>query len=151
VLLQRFVTAQAVAFRKILKKYRRWTGSSTVGCRFNSTSLSHRTNFTRQTYSLLYAEYNGLLSALETASLEEASPVLPRSCEWSFVDEGVPVKISEQNRYWNEYDDGSDAGDVGRIGTDESDPLLASHAEQYATTRSSSSLTCDMKPLTPVC
>lgn len=115
--LQRFVGAQAIALQKILKKYKRWTGSSTLGSRFRSAFLSRPTNFTRQNYSLLYTEYTSMLSRLETTFRADpnntvtphaGSPTLsPYPSERPSVSENKSVQASQQTRYWNEYDDGS--------------------------------------------
>ncbi|KAJ6436152.1 ATP-dependent DNA helicase pfh1 [Purpureocillium lavendulum] len=43
--LSRFANAQIVAFRKILKKYRKWTGSTTLTSRFNDIVLGSPKSF----------------------------------------------------------------------------------------------------------
>lgn len=119
--LRRFVNAQIVAFRKILKKYRKWTGSSTLGSRFRDCVLSHPKSFTRCDFAPLQSQYEDLKSTLQAATPTDASgrvsPVEeanPRNRQPSptatIVNESQPTMIT----YWNEYDCGSEAGDLDR-------------------------------------
>ncbi|KAK4191122.1 SPX domain-containing protein [Podospora australis] len=118
--LQRFVNAQIVAFRKILKKYRKWTGSSTLGLRFRDCILSHPKSFTRRDFSQLQSQYDDLKSTLEATTPTDASGLASpagdssRSRQQSptatIVDESQPTTIT----YWNEYDCGSETGDYDR-------------------------------------
>lgn len=139
--LQRFVNAQVVAFRKILKKYRKWTGSSALGSRFRDTVLSHPKSFTKHDFSPLESQYADLAGTLQTAlpatpgsppsPASPASPLTPRG------DASPPSRRSRQSNaqlspsdtivaseprpqvvagggYWNEYEHGSEAGDLDR-------------------------------------
>ncbi|KAK3316704.1 SPX domain-containing protein [Apodospora peruviana] len=124
--LQRFVSAQIVAFRKILKKYKKWTGSSTLGARFNDAILSHPKSFTRRNMSGLQAHYDDLLEALRAASSADHSgaasprtepPAAPRIStppqnQLSPSETIVAAQQSPPRGYWNEYDNGSEAGDI---------------------------------------
>jgi hypothetical protein len=127
--LQRFVNAQVVAFRKILKKYRKWTGSSTLGSRFKDNVLSHPKSFTRRDFSQLQSLYDDLLQTLQAATpaatpaewsgdgSNAAEPVhSPRPSEQISPSETLVVPESQQfaGGYWNEYDCGSEAGDFNR-------------------------------------
>ncbi|KAK0644504.1 hypothetical protein B0T16DRAFT_356412 [Cercophora newfieldiana] len=123
--LQRFVGAQVVAFRKILKKYRKWTGSSTLGSRFRESVLSHPKSFTRRDFSQLQAEHDNLLATLRTAlppsdsggtcspdSISSAPSI--HASEVVSPSETIAVSEPPQQQhvgYWNEYDHGSEAGD----------------------------------------
>ncbi|KAJ9156183.1 Xenotropic and polytropic retrovirus receptor 1 [Pleurostoma richardsiae] len=135
--LQRFVNAQVVAFRKILKKYKKWTGSTTLGARFKENVLSHPKSFTKRDFDPLQQAYEELLAAVRavtpvasepvTPSVDDEEVATPRS---SSRREGAGGRLSprqvvfrpgppdtrsfytEQVRYWNEYDYGSEAGDV---------------------------------------
>lgn len=121
--LQRFVNAQIVAFRKILKKYRKWTGSSTLGSRFRDNVLSHSKSFTRRDFAPLQSQHNDLLETLHAAlpdtdgraspsaeSRHSRAPSAQLSPSETLVPEPQPVRVG----YWNEYDCGSEAGDLDR-------------------------------------
>jgi hypothetical protein len=122
--LQRFVGAQVVAFRKILKKYRKWTGSLTLGSRFRDTVLSHPKSFTRRDFSHLQAQHDNLLAALRAAlpATDSSGSLTPASISTApCVHASEVVSPSEtiaapeppqQEGYWNEYDHGSEAGDA---------------------------------------
>ncbi|KAK4126705.1 SPX-domain-containing protein [Parathielavia appendiculata] len=128
--LERFVNAQVVAFRKILKKYRKWTGSSTLGARFKEAILSHPKSFTRLDFSQLRSQYDDLCQTLHAAL-----PVdLPNSTDWSAREPRSSRQASAQLSpsetivatesrptvgYWNEYECGSEAGDFDRNANDE--------------------------------
>lgn len=120
--LQRFVGAQVVAFRKILKKYRKWTGSSTLGSRFRGAVLSHPKSFTKRDFSQLQTQCDNLLAVLRAALPAEsrgtASPADSISTIPSLRDAPLPSDTvaqpatQQQLGYWNEYDHGSEAGDA---------------------------------------
>ncbi|KAK4195928.1 hypothetical protein QBC40DRAFT_235488 [Triangularia verruculosa] len=120
-LLRRFVDAQIVAFRKILKKYRKWTGSSRLGTRFREKVLSHPKSFTRCDFSNLQVRYDDLLVTLRAASPTDMSAIVspippesPREMRQSSPSEATVVNETQTSAavvYWNEYDCGSEAGD----------------------------------------
>ncbi|RYC53771.1 hypothetical protein CHU98_g12437, partial [Xylaria longipes] len=58
--LGRFVDAQVTAFRKILKKYKKWTGSTTLGSRFRDNVLDHPKSFTHYNFAPLRLQYREL-------------------------------------------------------------------------------------------
>ncbi|KAL8859553.1 MAG: hypothetical protein Q9178_003952 [Gyalolechia marmorata] len=62
--LARFVGAQKLAFVKILKKYRRWTGSSTLESRFRPKVLDQPTAFSKTDFVPLLAQYTEVLAAV---------------------------------------------------------------------------------------
>jgi heme/copper-type cytochrome/quinol oxidase subunit 4 len=121
------VNAQVVAFRKILKKYRKWTGSAALGSRFRDAVLSHPKSFTKRDFSYLQSQCDSLLATLRAATPKDASgattPRSPREQhpEVSFTDSSHQQRDSQMQLpepavpthqgYWNEYDDGSEAGD----------------------------------------
>ncbi|GAB1316254.1 hypothetical protein MFIFM68171_06464 [Madurella fahalii] len=121
--LQRFVSAQVIAFRKILKKYRKWTGSSTLGSRFRDSILSHPKSFTRRDFSQLQSRHDDLLQTLQaaipahlgsnTSAAVESRRSRPSSAQVS-PSETIVAPESQQSvaGYWNEYDHGSEAGDT---------------------------------------
>ncbi|KAL1887365.1 hypothetical protein Sste5346_010275 [Sporothrix stenoceras] len=162
--LSRFVNAQVVAFRKILKKYKKWTGSGALTFRFRDNVLSDPKSFTRRDFSQLEGHCDDLLNILRASTPLSSSPQTPRE-ELSVPDfpdshsrrasnsgqvcssssstvqalsssagsnnppAPQPRPASEgrrltllasapvQTHYWNEYDDGSEAGDVGNAGS----------------------------------
>ncbi|KAK1750840.1 xenotropic and polytropic retrovirus receptor 1 [Echria macrotheca] len=118
--LQRFVGAQVVAFRKILKKYRKWTGSSTLGSRFRDTVLSHPKSFTKRDFAPLATEQENLLAMLrENVSIDygasspfttSSAPSIRRNEQVS-PSETLVGPTPQTTAYWNEYDNGSEAGE----------------------------------------
>ncbi|KAI9709168.1 MAG: hypothetical protein M1812_007753 [Candelaria pacifica] len=62
--LSRFVGAQRLAFQKLLKKYKRWTGSPTLGRRFSKEVLDCPTSFSRRDFEPLLAQWVNVLTAV---------------------------------------------------------------------------------------
>lgn len=155
--LSRFVNAQVVAFRKILKKYRKWTGSASLSSRFRENILSDPKSFTRRDFSHLESQCDDLLATVRAATPVAHSPatlsppetpssrrgssnghphihssssstlqalsssagsVIPPSRTPSVTPRRTTVLATApvQTHYWNEYDDGSEAGDAGGAG-----------------------------------
>ncbi|KAM3429021.1 hypothetical protein MY4824_008503 [Beauveria thailandica] len=124
--LERFCQAQVTAFRKILKKYKKWTGSTALQARFNDQVLGSLKSFTRRDFAPLRQRHSDILAALRRAAPAVSEPSSPSSVELppspasssarrvSRVNfEPLPPAASSasaQHKYWNEYDDGSDAG-----------------------------------------
>lgn len=123
----RFAHAQIVAFRKIVKKYKKWTGSTTLGSRFNEDVLSNPKSFTRRDFSVLQRRYDEIMQTLRGALPAWSEPSSPSSDEQrpgssTTVQEFEPLpppgahdspgaaQPTSQVKYWNEYDDGSEAG-----------------------------------------
>ncbi|PHH53349.1 hypothetical protein CFIMG_002081RA, partial [Ceratocystis fimbriata CBS 114723] len=123
--LDRFIHAQVVAFRKILKKYQKWTGSCSLSARFRENILHDPKSFTRRDLTHLQSQYDVLLAELrETLPEDDIHPGSPESLS---VDSqsisavrSLPSPVTPQQHfaspqqpvhYWNEYDDGSEAGD----------------------------------------
>ncbi|TVY88260.1 Uncharacterized protein LAWI1_G006324, partial [Lachnellula willkommii] len=107
--LQRFINAQRTAFYKILKKYRKWTGSRSLGVRFNSEVLDDAKSFTKTDLEPLTSQYNNLLAILRASTPDTSGPATPRT-----ISRSSSTQIQTQpppQTYWNEYDDGSEAGD----------------------------------------
>lgn len=122
--LRRFVNAQVVAFRKILKKYKKWTGSPSVGTRFKENVLYDPKSFTNRDFHPLQAHYEELLSELRAAATpaSSAGPATPvdspstparrrSSAGQALPAEPLVVVPEHCEGYWNEYEHGSDAGD----------------------------------------
>ncbi|KAK1724677.1 hypothetical protein CaCOL14_005477 [Colletotrichum acutatum] len=126
--LARFINAQITAFRKITKKYKKWTGSSTLGARFRESVLANPKSFTRRDLNNLQTRYEELLNTLRTSTPQLSEPSSPSSDEQTPTRRGStaesfftplppaervprrPIQQQQQQHYWNEYDDGSENG-----------------------------------------
>lgn len=111
-----------MAFRKILKKYKKWTGSSTLHTRINQDVLGNPRSFTRRHFDTLQATHDELLSELRAAEPPLSEPSSPDSIT---VGSQNTIRVTHlerapfhelpqpavQQAYWNEYDNGSDAGE----------------------------------------
>lgn len=120
--LERFSKAQVTAFRKILKKYKKWTGSTSLHARFNEQVLGSLKSFTRRDFAPLRQRHSDILAGLRHAAPTVSEPSSPSSVELPpspastarrVTFNPLPPAATEppQHKYWNEYDDGSDAGD----------------------------------------
>ncbi|KAI0134387.1 hypothetical protein BJ170DRAFT_679280 [Xylariales sp. AK1849] len=127
--LHRFVRAQVEALRKILKKYKKWTGSTTLTSRFNDNVIGNYKSFTKRDFYPLRQQYQDVLTTLRTSSPGIASPILRPESSNATIDrhlrdsqqssrqpslrtpEPIQPKIQPEIRGWNEYDNGSEAGD----------------------------------------
>ncbi|KAM0557150.1 hypothetical protein ACHAPJ_005413 [Fusarium lateritium] len=138
--LERFVKAQTVAFRKITKKYKKWTGSTTLATRLYENILSDPKSFTRRDFSPLQQRYDDITCTLNAAAPALSEPSSPESPAQFYRRQSLagsvnstnrdvnhpanrshlnfeflpPPQMDEPTKYWNEYDDGSEcAGDDG--------------------------------------
>ncbi|KAL2198205.1 hypothetical protein P885DRAFT_34664 [Corynascus similis CBS 632.67] len=124
--LRRFVNAQVIAFRKIIKKYRKWTGSVALGTRFREDILSHHKSFTKRDFTQLQSQYDDLLQTLRAAlpaggiALPDPEPEAQSSRsparQLSPNEAVATAKPQPPTGYWNEYECGSEAGDFDRNG-----------------------------------
>ena len=64
--LSRFIGVQQTAFRKLLKKYRKWTGSSELIDKFNEQQLRSDHSFASIELEPLVAQYELLLNGVRT-------------------------------------------------------------------------------------
>ena len=62
--LSRFVGAQRLAFHKLLKKYKKWTGSSELGNRFRKEVLDRRTSFSKTDFEPLLSQWTEVLASV---------------------------------------------------------------------------------------
>ncbi|KAI9701534.1 MAG: hypothetical protein M1836_001590 [Candelina mexicana] len=62
--LSRFVGAQRLGFQKLLKKYKRWTGSPTLGRRFTKEVLDRPNSFSKQDFEPLLTQWVNVLTAV---------------------------------------------------------------------------------------
>ncbi|KAI5926899.1 hypothetical protein F4810DRAFT_416292 [Camillea tinctor] len=138
--LVRFVNAQIIAFRKILKKYKKWTGSTTLSSRFKEDILGSPKSFTKRDFHPLQLQYQDLVATLDAASpLGTSTPDSihpehhrdgsstppsqpengsrrPSSTPTAVADPPMVAETTPHITYWNEYDNGSEAGDYGYDG-----------------------------------
>lgn len=108
----------------------KWTGSTTLSSRFNDNILSNYKSFTRRDFHPLQFQYRGVQVTLQAASpgfdptvqrrpssetLVERSPVGSHGSITQPARRPSLVFVEPQPhpevRGWNEYDDGSEAGD----------------------------------------
>ena len=87
--LSRFVGAQRLAFQKLLKKYKKWTGSSSLGARFQQEVLNRPQGFAQKDFSPLLSHWTDVLAAVRapfdagfswkgpSTVIEGVSPTLP--------------------------------------------------------------------------
>ena len=76
--MSRFVSAQSLAFQKLLKKYRKWTGSSELGKRFHQGVLDRPTSFSNKDFLPLLAKWTEVLASVR-APFENGPIGLPDS------------------------------------------------------------------------
>lgn len=80
--LSRFVGAQRLAFQKLLKKYRKWTGSSELGDRFHREVLDRRTSFSKTDFEPLLVRWTEVLASVRAHFIDgiswQADPTGPR-------------------------------------------------------------------------
>ncbi|TKA78414.1 hypothetical protein B0A49_01378 [Cryomyces minteri] len=62
--LSRFLGAQRIAFRKLLKKYKKWTGSETLESRFKEQIEDQPGNFLKADLGLLFDQWTEVLQAV---------------------------------------------------------------------------------------
>ncbi|KAL2073753.1 hypothetical protein VTL71DRAFT_11079 [Oculimacula yallundae] len=109
--LQRFVSAQRMAFHKILKKYKKWTGSRALGERFNDEVLGNPKSFVRRDFSTLMSQYQDLSVNLRSSTPADSGPPSSSSSRRPSRQPSTPPTRYIQQSYWNEYDDGSEGGE----------------------------------------
>ncbi|KAL9131772.1 MAG: hypothetical protein Q9217_000377 [Psora testacea] len=92
--LSRFAKANALAFYKLLKKYRKWTGSRALEERFRRNVLDHPSSFSKRSFESLFAQYANSLDALRTtyalASDRQPAGTTQRLPSGSLPNDGVP-------------------------------------------------------------
>lgn len=101
----------------------RWTGSATLTSRFNENILSNPKSFTKRTFEHLRIRYDEILSDLQATTPDTTEPSSPDSDE--HLAAGLPERPRRRQvdyelpraapmnapvKYWNEYDNGSEAG-----------------------------------------
>ncbi|KAI3326152.1 hypothetical protein HD806DRAFT_437998 [Xylariaceae sp. AK1471] len=120
--LGRFVDAQVTAFRKILKKYKKWTGSTTLSSRFKENVLASPKSFTNYNFAPLQLQHQELRATLEAASPFDTNMPEPRPTESRNNSSRRSRRSSHSTTvtttmtptaysYWNEYEHSSEVGE----------------------------------------
>lgn len=110
--------------------WQKWTGSTSLNARFNEEVLSSFKSFTKRDFAPLRQRHSEILTNLRDAAPAISEPSSPSSVEMppspaSTADRvtrvnfdplppasmAAPEVQQPQPKYWNEYDDGSEAGD----------------------------------------
>ncbi|KFY24431.1 hypothetical protein V493_05240 [Pseudogymnoascus sp. VKM F-4281 (FW-2241)] len=113
--LDRFIQAQRIGFQKILKKYRKWTGSRTLP-RLTDPFLSPSTSFTHLSLLPLLTDFTNLSTRIAEFSPPPSSSSTPltlsRRSSQPLPHTPAPArnKAVQTAAYWNEYDYPSDGG-----------------------------------------
>lgn len=76
--LARFTGIQRTAFRKLLKKYKKWTGSTELENRFREEVLDDPKSFTKLDLGPLLDEYSDTLQSIRTLYETKVQQVVPR-------------------------------------------------------------------------
>lgn len=99
--LSRFVGAQRLAFQKLLKKYKRWTGSAELGNRFQKEVLGRPTGFSRQDFEPLLTQWTEVLAAVRapfSAGVHwEADSVQRKASEVQPLERPKTLKLRTDN------------------------------------------------------
>ncbi|PVH80626.1 SPX-domain-containing protein [Cadophora sp. DSE1049] len=110
--LQRFVSAQRVAFHKIIKKYKKWTGSRALGERFNDEVLSNPKSLVRRDFGPLLSQYQDLSINLQSSTPAGSEPPSLTSSRRPSRRPSTQIAVQQLPQHnWNEYDDGSEGGE----------------------------------------
>ena len=103
--LSRFVGAQRLAFHKLLKKYRKWTGSADLGKRFRETVLNRPTSFSKRDFEGLLTQWTEVLASVR-APFEEASQAnfgageaRKGKLDWQVNDRSIPVAPQDRSSH----------------------------------------------------
>ncbi|GAB7342108.1 hypothetical protein MBLNU457_g0381t1 [Dothideomycetes sp. NU457] len=91
--LSRFIGVQQTAFRKLLKKYKKWTGNQELGDRFNKEIMQDEDNFTKTDLHPFVAQYEELLDSVRKLYNDHVSTSAkrPKTLDRSLSDQYQPV------------------------------------------------------------
>ena len=91
----------------------KWTGSKSLGERFNDEVLSNPKSFTRRDFGPLLSQYQDLLINLRTSTPNLTGSATPSESRRGSHRPSTQMQTQQEapQAYWNEYDDGSEAGD----------------------------------------
>ena len=96
--LSRFVGAQSLAFQKLLKKYKKWTGSASLTQRFKEEVLDRPTSFSKQDFQPLLTQWTEVLACVR-APFEHESNMhhdIPQATHKAPGSNGSAQKTSHQ-------------------------------------------------------
>ncbi|THY31833.1 hypothetical protein D6D01_02766 [Aureobasidium pullulans] len=149
--LSRFSKAQQTAFRKLLKKHKKWTGSTELETEFNRHVLGDPSSFTNIDMEPLYSEYEETLSVLRTLYHERISGTPQKTPENNASQTGLAhLESIISSKSPVEFDSYMSTLPLGRDGKNvvywvhpdnivELQILLLQHARSFATGRTSAS------------
>ncbi|THZ94315.1 hypothetical protein D6C88_02368, partial [Aureobasidium pullulans] len=149
--LSRFSKAQQTAFRKLLKKHKKWTGSTELETEFNRHVLGDPSSFTNIDMEPLYSEYEETLSVLRTLYHERISGTPQKIPENTASQTGLAhLESIISSKSPVEFDSYMSTLPLGRDGKNvvywvhpdnivELQILLLQHARSFATGRTSAS------------
>jgi hypothetical protein len=130
--LERFAEAQSTAFVKIVKKFKKWTKSTALGPRFLDGVLGSPASFNQLSFRGLTAQHHNLIAQLrswnttsaasslsaspyhssrQSSSRQSSSPRRSTSSPQPTSSLQQSTLVPSLQTYWNEYDNGSEAGD----------------------------------------
>ena len=92
--LSRFIAAQKTAFRKLLKKYKKWSGSSALGERFHAEVLDRPASFTHVSLAETFDRWTVLLQSIRAARL----PSKPDNAAAQDGQNGQTIQFHPQTR-----------------------------------------------------
>ena len=89
----------------------KWTGSTSLGERFNEQVLSDPKSFVRRDYQPLLSQYHDLLTTLRSTTPRASEPTSLASSRRASRRPSTQIQLPSPppQAYWNEYDDGSEA------------------------------------------
>ncbi len=89
----------------------KWTGSTSLGERFNEQVLSDPKSFVRRDYQPLLSQYRDLLTTLRSTTPRTSEPTSLASSRRASRRPSTQIQLPSPplQAYWNEYDDGSEA------------------------------------------
>ncbi|KAL6715024.1 hypothetical protein ACLMJK_007285 [Lecanora helva] len=99
--LSRFVGVQSLAFQKLLKKYKKWTGSATLGKRFRETVLDRPISFSKRNFQSLLAQWTEVLVSVRAPFDEVTRDGLPQAKNKSPKPDSSNWKISQPKAMLN--------------------------------------------------
>jgi SPX domain protein involved in polyphosphate accumulation len=115
--LSRFSKAQQTAFRKLLKKHKKWTGSTDLETEFNRHVLGNPSSFTNIDMNPLYTQYEDTLSALRTLYHERISGTPEKSSvDTDTQDNSAQIRSIIESSSSVEFDSYLSTSPLGRGG-----------------------------------
>ncbi|KAG9515306.1 hypothetical protein KCV07_g7502, partial [Aureobasidium melanogenum] len=115
--LSRFSKIQQTAFRKLLKKHKKWTGSTDLDTEFNRHVLGDPSSFTKIDMDPLYTEYKDTLSALRTLYHERINGAPDRfSVDPDTQDNSAQIRSIIESSSSVEFDSYFSTSPLGRNG-----------------------------------